>query len=784
MRRLPTLATSLTLALCVVCVISCASASDSATVKSYAVVYSQDDAVSKIAAALDATYAGHVDSVELEFHLVVDMHWNSGKIARVLGNCTMDTLLDVCTSGNSFAKKLTVTFVGVVNDLNAGTSHAERLRSRRLLLGDDKDRKMIPFLPRNVTLEVSSLTLDMTSTPHQLVQMLGLLSATMSSVSTNSIPTGLTIFNDATFLVAEANTTSGTNTTNGGDQVRALSSVLVAYSEAPPEGKKRTEAHPHARDDRSLPGFRKLGSLEDVPKEESRRRPYYFKAADFYAAGNGRDKDKERGKDERKRNIEMILFSLFGLLLVACLALALLVTRKRRMGKGKDVDKGGVVDLVLGFRMPSVPVVSEKVARGVLECRPKDHDFMSGSSCSAHGHSTHGLRVRPREDSCNVAYGLTRHAGVAVESGCVVVEFEEECAEYEMLLKSFMESLIDEPKRSQPSASEDAESASTSRMGSVDDRTTVSWTFDAFVFAQNYEWPLAVAAMYAIKRRGLIEALNLDCLKLARFLATIETIYNTNNAYHNNVHAADVVQTALVMLCAVETGTFEPHEELALLLAAVIHDCVHTGESNKDLALQGHALARVYNNRSVVEKYSSAIGHELMTQPELEFMSEELRRLIEPLTTALILVTDIVEDRETMPRAEKLVQLKQQDNSSLEAELVRNSAEVKLTLLSLVMKAADVGHLLEKMDVHRRWVRCLHDEMFAKELIAEGEARAKETWDSFCEGQIGFFDAYAMPLFRTMKSLLGEGLTPAVTLGQENRDYWAGKYGGQQKDAT
>ena len=61
-------------------------------------------------------------------------------------------------------------------------------------------------------------------------------------------------------------------------------------------------------------------------------------------------------------------------------------------------------------------------------------------------------------------------------------------------------------------------------------------------------------------------------------------------------------------------------------------------------------------------------------------------------------------------------------------------------------------------EVHVRWVRCLHDEIFRAVQCPEGEDREQvraKSLDDFCNGQVGFFDFYALPLFGLMEPLLG-----------------------------
>jgi len=55
-------------------------------------------------------------------------------------------------------------------------------------------------------------------------------------------------------------------------------------------------------------------------------------------------------------------------------------------------------------------------------------------------------------------------------------------------------------------------------------------------------------------------------------------------------------------------------------------------------------------------------------------------------------------------------------------------------------------------------VRCLHDEIFRAVQCPEGEDKEElraKALDDFCNGQVDFFDKYALPLFGLMEPLLG-----------------------------
>ena len=95
--------------------------------------------------------------------------------------------------------------------------------------------------------------------------------------------------------------------------------------------------------------------------------------------------------------------------------------------------------------------------------------------------------------------------------------------------------------------------------------------------------------------------------RLLKFIKEILGYYN-DVAYHNAKHAVHVM-LSIHYLWKYHTGayTLGDLEGLAILFSALIHDVEHTGKSNALLVEEGHALARLYNDRCcvlVVLKYS------------------------------------------------------------------------------------------------------------------------------------------------------------------------------------
>jgi len=91
----------------------------------------------------------------------------------------------------------------------------------------------------------------------------------------------------------------------------------------------------------------------------------------------------------------------------------------------------------------------------------------------------------------------------------------------------------------------------------------------------------------------------LDREVVVRYLHAVEGMYKAN-PYHNNTHAADVTQTAAVIMRSLEAaaaGGLTPLEKLSIILAAAVHDLAHPGVNNDFLIKTRDSQAVVYNDR-------------------------------------------------------------------------------------------------------------------------------------------------------------------------------------------
>lgn len=104
----------------------------------------------------------------------------------------------------------------------------------------------------------------------------------------------------------------------------------------------------------------------------------------------------------------------------------------------------------------------------------------------------------------------------------------------------------------------------------------------------------------------------MDRKTVETFLHLIEREY-LPNSYHNNIHAADVTQTAAIILKSLALHVEVPKmDAFCIIIGAAVHDLGHLGVNNDFLINSKHPRATIYNDKSVNENYHISRAFEVV----------------------------------------------------------------------------------------------------------------------------------------------------------------------------
>ena len=114
----------------------------------------------------------------------------------------------------------------------------------------------------------------------------------------------------------------------------------------------------------------------------------------------------------------------------------------------------------------------------------------------------------------------------------------------------------------------------------------------------------------------------IDKAKLYLFIYTVSNYYHDTNAFHNFSHAVSVVHFLYMLITTINMIKYIDNLYLfALMIAALIHDIDHPGNNNQfEINLQT-MLAKIYNDKSVLENHHCSIGFYLMELPYINLLS-------------------------------------------------------------------------------------------------------------------------------------------------------------------
>ncbi|KAA0186855.1 Phosphodiesterase [Fasciolopsis buskii] len=173
------------------------------------------------------------------------------------------------------------------------------------------------------------------------------------------------------------------------------------------------------------------------------------------------------------------------------------------------------------------------------------------------------------------------------------------------------------------------------------------WDYDILALEKvTQKRPLRYLAMKVFNRFNVCGVLRISEAMMMTWLMVIEENYHMDNPYHNATHAADVMQsTAYLMRRELLTLVLDSMDEVAMLLAAVVHDLNHPGRTNPFLVNSNNPLAILYNDTAVLESHHVALTFELTRKdPNINIfknLSREEYRTIRGYMIDLVLATEM-----------------------------------------------------------------------------------------------------------------------------------------------
>ncbi|ACI64549.1 hypothetical 3',5'-cyclic AMP phosphodiesterase, partial [Thalassiosira pseudonana CCMP1335] len=275
---------------------------------------------------------------------------------------------------------------------------------------------------------------------------------------------------------------------------------------------------------------------------------------------------------------------------------------------------------------------------------------------------------------------------------------------------------------------------------------------------------------------------NLNHITLVNFLRRVESEYNASNKYHNNIHAADVLQTLHSLLSmAVDgiTSVLSKIDVFSLLLAAVSHDIAHPGTNN---LYQVHALtdlAVIYNDKSVLENMHASKASQVILGTSnanvFESLSPKDSALVRTRMIQAILNTDMSHHFASVSFVDDLVsQLKEE---GVDWSDIERTDDIANSISNFMLHLADISNPTKTSELAIYWAECALSEFFVqddmeieKNLPISPLCDRNET--NLASSQRDFITFVVRPSFDVLGKIIPRVYDEVLPLIDANLKYW------------
>ncbi|XP_052333101.1 cAMP-specific 3',5'-cyclic phosphodiesterase 4D isoform X3 [Oncorhynchus keta] len=305
------------------------------------------------------------------------------------------------------------------------------------------------------------------------------------------------------------------------------------------------------------------------------------------------------------------------------------------------------------------------------------------------------------------------------------------------------------------------------------------WGVDIFKISEySATRPLTVAMYSIFQERELRKSFKIPADTFITFMMTLEDHYHHDVAYHNNIHAADVVQSTHVLLStpALE-AVFTDLEILAALFASAIHDVDHPGVSNQFLINTNSELALMYNDVSVLENHHLAVGFKLLQENNCDIfqnLSKKQRQSLRKMVIDMVLATDMSKHMNLLADLKTMVETKKVTSSGV---LLLDNYGDRIQVLQNMVHCADLSNPTKPLELYRQWTDRIMVEFFTqgdreRDKGMEISPMCDKHNASIEKNQVGFIDYIVHPLWETWADLVHPDAQEILDTLEDNREWY------------
>ncbi|XP_033096890.1 cAMP-specific 3',5'-cyclic phosphodiesterase 4C-like [Anneissia japonica] len=305
------------------------------------------------------------------------------------------------------------------------------------------------------------------------------------------------------------------------------------------------------------------------------------------------------------------------------------------------------------------------------------------------------------------------------------------------------------------------------------------WSFDIFRINElTQSRPLTVVTYTLLQEQGFLKTFQIPAKTLVTYLMTLEDHYKKQIRYHNQIHAADVVQSINYLLRAPALeNVFTDLEILAALFGGAIHDVDHPGLNNQFLVATSSELAIMYNDESVLENHSLAVAFKLLQCENcniFETLTSKQFQTLRKISIDMVLATDMSKHMSLLADLKTMVETKKVAGSGV---LLLDNYTDRIQVLKNVIHCADLANPTKVLSTYRQWTDQIMEEFFSQgDLEREKNMEISPMMDrrsaSVEKTQVGFIDYIVHPLWETWADLVYPDAQNILDNLEENRDWY------------